>query len=215
MSYPSITPASWSQGIYDSYILHPDGTLVGTIHPPGLAFECVSKGVCEDISSDHILFLSSRNQKMFREAVHYGWRKVLMNIIHISCIFIVARRCVDTSCVKDGSLWLWMWISITAYSKTYISTLFKWVFILIPWPLGKECKWRCAGEVERSRRFSSWLPICLSSAISNMSWKQFLIITKIATTAFKTEESNLSWRTHRWMINRHVWVNVEGQDLAC
>ena len=61
MSYPVLTPASWSRGRYESYVLHPDGTLVGTVHPPGLAFELVSNR--EEIPSDHILFLSSRNQK--------------------------------------------------------------------------------------------------------------------------------------------------------
>ena len=61
MSYPVLTPASWSRGRYESYVLHPNGTLVGTVHPPGLAFELVSNR--EEIPSDHILFLSSRNQK--------------------------------------------------------------------------------------------------------------------------------------------------------
>ena len=61
MSYPVLTPASWARGRYESYVLHPDGTLVGTVHPSGLAFECVSNG--EEIPSDRILFLSSHNQK--------------------------------------------------------------------------------------------------------------------------------------------------------
>ena len=61
MSYPVLTPASWSKGRYESYVLHPDGTLVGTVNPPGLAFELVSNR--KEIPSDCILFLSSRNQK--------------------------------------------------------------------------------------------------------------------------------------------------------
>ena len=61
MSYPVLTPASWSKGRYESYVLHPDGTLVGTVNPPGLAFELVSNR--NEIPSDCILFLSSRNQK--------------------------------------------------------------------------------------------------------------------------------------------------------
>ena len=56
-----LTPASWARGRYESYLLHPDGTLVGTVHPSGLAFECVCNG--EEIPTDHILFLSSHNQK--------------------------------------------------------------------------------------------------------------------------------------------------------
>jgi hypothetical protein len=43
MAYPIVTPVSWALGRYDSYTLHPDGTLVGTIHPPGLAFEEIGK----------------------------------------------------------------------------------------------------------------------------------------------------------------------------
>ena len=61
MSYPVLTPASWSKGRYESYVLHPDGTLVGTVNPSGLAFELVSNR--NEIPSDCILFLSSRNQK--------------------------------------------------------------------------------------------------------------------------------------------------------
>ena len=33
MAEPILTPVSWSKGRYDSYILHLDGLMVGTIHP--------------------------------------------------------------------------------------------------------------------------------------------------------------------------------------
>ena len=61
MAYPFVTPVPWALGRYDSYTLYPDGSLVGTIHPPGLAFEANDN---KDLPPmDNLLFLSSRNQK--------------------------------------------------------------------------------------------------------------------------------------------------------
>jgi hypothetical protein len=31
-------PVTWSRGRYDSYVLHPDGKMIDTIHPPGFAW---------------------------------------------------------------------------------------------------------------------------------------------------------------------------------
>jgi hypothetical protein len=61
MVYPIVTPVPWALGRYDSYTLYPDGTLVGTIHPPGLVFEQIDNQHFSDM--DNLLFLSSRNQK--------------------------------------------------------------------------------------------------------------------------------------------------------
>ena len=61
MVYPIVTPVAWALGRYDSYTLYPDGTLVGTIHPPELAFEHIDNQHFSDM--DNLLFLSSRNQK--------------------------------------------------------------------------------------------------------------------------------------------------------
>ncbi len=61
--YPIVTPVPWALGRYDSYTLYPNGTLVGTIHPPGLAFKKIDNQHFSDM--DSLLFLSSRNQKCF------------------------------------------------------------------------------------------------------------------------------------------------------
>ena len=61
MVYPIVTPVTWALGRYDSYTLYPDGTLVGTIHPPELAFKQIDNQHFSDM--DNLLFLSSRNQK--------------------------------------------------------------------------------------------------------------------------------------------------------
>jgi hypothetical protein len=61
MVYPIVTPVAWALGRYDSYTLYPDSTLVGTIHPPGLAFEHIDNQHFSDM--DNLLFLLSRNQK--------------------------------------------------------------------------------------------------------------------------------------------------------
>ncbi len=61
MVYPIVTPVAWALGRYDSYTLYLNGTLVGTIHPPGLAFEHIDTQHFSDM--DNLLFLSSRNQK--------------------------------------------------------------------------------------------------------------------------------------------------------
>ena len=54
MVYPIVTPVPWALGRYDSYTLYPDGTLVGTIHPPGLAFEQIDNQHLSDM--DNLLF---------------------------------------------------------------------------------------------------------------------------------------------------------------
>ena len=61
MDSPILTPVSWAKGKYDSYSLHPNGKLVGTINPPGLAYR-VNKDPRLTVD-DNILFLSSRNQR--------------------------------------------------------------------------------------------------------------------------------------------------------
>ena len=49
------------KGKYNSYSLHPNGTLVGLINPPGLAY-CVNKDPRLTVD-DNILFLLSQNQR--------------------------------------------------------------------------------------------------------------------------------------------------------
>jgi hypothetical protein len=56
MVYPIVTPVPWALGRYDSYTLYPDGTLVGTIHPPGLAFQQIDNQHLSDM--DNLFFLS-------------------------------------------------------------------------------------------------------------------------------------------------------------
>ena len=53
----SLTQVPWSKGRYDSYTLHSDGSLEGTIHPPGFAWL-----VTKDNNLTDMIFLSSRNQ---------------------------------------------------------------------------------------------------------------------------------------------------------
>ena len=61
MAYPKVTPAHWSVWRYDSYTLHPNGSLVRTIHSPGFAFEVNDT---QHLSAmDNLLFLSSRYQR--------------------------------------------------------------------------------------------------------------------------------------------------------
>ena len=55
----SLTQVPWSKGKYDSYTLQSDGSLVGTIHPPGFAWLVTEDN--KNLSSD-MIFLSSRNQ---------------------------------------------------------------------------------------------------------------------------------------------------------
>ena len=57
----SLTQVPWSKGRYDSYTLHSDGSLVGTIHPPGFAW-LVTEQDNNNLSTDNMIFLSSRNQ---------------------------------------------------------------------------------------------------------------------------------------------------------
>ncbi len=60
MAYPIVTPVHWAVGRYDSYTLYPDGSLVGTIHPPGCVYQV--NGNPNLSAMDNLLFLSSRNQ---------------------------------------------------------------------------------------------------------------------------------------------------------
>ena len=56
---PTLTPVAWSKGRYDSYVLQPDGLMIGTVHPPGLAWRVNND---ELTIPDEMTFLSSRNQ---------------------------------------------------------------------------------------------------------------------------------------------------------
>ena len=56
---PTLTPAAWSKGRYDSYVLRPDGSMIGTVHPPGFAWRINNE---ELAIPDEMTFLSSRNQ---------------------------------------------------------------------------------------------------------------------------------------------------------
>jgi hypothetical protein len=64
MVYPIVTPVTWALGRYDSYTLYPDGTLVGTIHPPGLAFEHIDNQHFSDM--DNLLFYHHTTKKCYR-----------------------------------------------------------------------------------------------------------------------------------------------------
>ena len=55
----SLTQVPWSKGRYDSYALHGDGSLIGTIHHPGFAWLVTENNI--NHPSD-MIFLSSRNQ---------------------------------------------------------------------------------------------------------------------------------------------------------
>ena len=61
MDSPILTPVTWAKGKYDSYSLHPNGKLVGTINPPGLAYR-VNKDPRLTVDYN-MLFLSARNQR--------------------------------------------------------------------------------------------------------------------------------------------------------
>ena len=61
MDSPILTTVSWAHGKYDSYSLHPNGKLVGTINPPCLAYR-VNRDPRLPVD-DNILFLSARNQR--------------------------------------------------------------------------------------------------------------------------------------------------------
>ena len=61
MSYPLISQVEWAFGKYDSYILHPNGSLVGTVHPSGYAYKVNNKP--DPTQNNNILFISSRNQQ--------------------------------------------------------------------------------------------------------------------------------------------------------
>jgi hypothetical protein len=59
-SSPILTEVAWSKGRYDSYVLHPDGSMIGTVHPPGLAWRVNDNQLT---IPDEMTFLSSRNQR--------------------------------------------------------------------------------------------------------------------------------------------------------
>jgi hypothetical protein len=58
---PILTQVAWSKGKYDSYVLKPDGLMIGTVHPPGLAW-IVNTDDNNMTIPNEMSFLSSRNQ---------------------------------------------------------------------------------------------------------------------------------------------------------
>jgi hypothetical protein len=60
MATPILTQVDWSKGRYDSYVLHPDGLLIATIHPPGFAWQVYNNEHNASVPN-HMMFLSSRS----------------------------------------------------------------------------------------------------------------------------------------------------------
>ena len=58
---PIFTEVAWSKGKYDSYVLKPDGSMIGNLHPPGLAW-MVNTNDNNMTIPDDMSFISSRNQ---------------------------------------------------------------------------------------------------------------------------------------------------------
>jgi hypothetical protein len=61
MVAPILTEVAWSKGKYDSYVLYPNGSLIGTVHPPGFAW-LVNNDSNQSAIPDDMKFISSRNQ---------------------------------------------------------------------------------------------------------------------------------------------------------
>ncbi len=61
MVAPILTEAAWSKGKYDSYVLYPNGLLIGTVHPQGFAW-LVNNDYNQSTIPDDMTFISSRNQ---------------------------------------------------------------------------------------------------------------------------------------------------------
>ena len=59
---PLLTEVGWSKGRYDSYVLYPNGSLIGTVHPPGFAW-LVNNDSNQSTNTDEMIFISSRNQR--------------------------------------------------------------------------------------------------------------------------------------------------------
>ena len=57
---PILTEVAWSKGRFDSYVLYLDGSLIGTVHPPGFAWLANNN---ELTIPDELTFISSRNQR--------------------------------------------------------------------------------------------------------------------------------------------------------
>jgi hypothetical protein len=64
MVAPILTEVAWSKGKYDSYVLYPNGFLIGTVHPPGFAW-LVNNNNNQSTIPDDMKFILSRNQ-LFR-----------------------------------------------------------------------------------------------------------------------------------------------------
>jgi hypothetical protein len=58
---PILTEVAWSKGKYDSYVLYPNGSLIGTVHPSGFAW-LVNNNSNQSTIPDDMKFISSRNQ---------------------------------------------------------------------------------------------------------------------------------------------------------
>ncbi len=101
MDSPILTPVSWAKGKYDSYSLHPNGTLVGSINPPGLAHR-VNKDPRLTVD-DNILFLLSQNQRckgkwfisaMLEQQYHSCWSGELF---HCHLILVMGGKSLAKS----------------------------------------------------------------------------------------------------------------------
>jgi len=74
---PTLTPVAWSKGRYDSYVLRPDGSMIGTVHPPGLAWQVNND---ELAIPDEMTFLSSRNQFVVVGGLLLHYYHVLLSV---------------------------------------------------------------------------------------------------------------------------------------
>jgi hypothetical protein len=61
MVAPILTEVAWFKGKYDSYVLYPNGLLIGTVHPPGFAW-LANNNSNQSTIPDDMKFISSRNQ---------------------------------------------------------------------------------------------------------------------------------------------------------
>ncbi len=61
MVAPILTEVAWSKGKYDSYVLYPNGWLIGTVHSPGFAW-LVNNDSNQSTIPDDTKFILSRNQ---------------------------------------------------------------------------------------------------------------------------------------------------------
>ncbi len=61
MVAPILTEMAWSKSKYYSYVLCPNGSLIGTVHPPGFAW-LVNNNSNQSTIPDDMKFILSRNQ---------------------------------------------------------------------------------------------------------------------------------------------------------